>query len=109
MKIKYIYFEVTTTTHGEEGKDDIVNTYITNQNIVLIKPWTNSNGVSGCLHVTNHNCTVGRMKTYTNRVYQNWIDLDKYEFGRNKHTHIIEQDKNIREVLETVTKQLKEA
>ncbi len=65
--IKYIYFEV----YWQEGEIPSAPV-IRNENILLLKPHTNSNGEWGFRNVT-------KGKYYTTFVDQSWIDLEKYK------------------------------
>lgn len=50
-----------------------------NENILLLKPWTNSMGVGGYTHMSKQPDTDISMC-----VDQYWIDLDVYVFGKQK-------------------------
>jgi len=67
--IKYIYFEV----YWIDG-DNPINPTLQNENALMFKPHTNSNGVWGYRNVTE---TKGRNEFVT--VDQTWVDLEKYK------------------------------
>ena len=74
MEIKYIYFEIKFTKGGSFSTEP----KITNENVLMIKPHTNSSGNWGFTNITER--THMSEKIYT-IVDQNWIDLEKYKFG----------------------------
>ena len=71
QEIKYIYFEINEKTGrlSEESRID-------NENVLLIKPNTNSSGFWSFTNVTEDK--YHRESTFT-IVNQYWIDLDKYK------------------------------
>jgi hypothetical protein len=72
--IKYIYFEL----YSENNSKPIIK----NENVLLIKPDTNSNGYWGYRNMTERKRGIGEnIHTEYVIVDQNWIDLTKYEFN----------------------------
>jgi hypothetical protein len=73
MTIQYIYFEICWQIGGQFPYEP----YIKNENILLLKPKTNSNGIYGFRNITASNRhDVVSANTY---VDQNWVDLTKYK------------------------------
>lgn len=89
--IKYIYFEVYWQ-EGEQPSEPIIR----NENILLLKPHTNSSGEWGFRNVTK-----GRY--YYATVDQFWIDLEKYKAQKVKWDDPV-FSKHDRWVQETLTK-----
>lgn len=71
IEIKYIYFEIKYIKGENETEPKIEN-----ENVLLIKPTTNSSGVWGFTSITER--YRHPVPTYS-IVKQNWIDLDKFE------------------------------
>jgi hypothetical protein len=97
--IKYLYFEI----HWQDGEMP-TNPEIRNENILLLKPHTNSSGEWGFTNVT-------KSKYYTTTVDQSWIDLEKYTAQKTKWDDPVysKYDKWVQEALKKVELKLKEA
>ncbi len=89
--IKYIYFEIKYVTGGA-----LFSPEIENENVLLIKPNTNSSGVWGFRNVTERRKGLSEYSV----VEQNWIDLDKYKFGIFPYEKLDEQIKYVLRKLE---------
>ena len=93
--MKYIYFEITYISPGADLRK------IENENVLLIQPYTNSDGYWGHSNVT-------KMRGYREGIHedatfkvvnQHWIDLEKYnnsktDFLRKEVKQVIEKLKN---------------
>jgi len=77
MKIKYIYFEVSAV----RGSNPVAPK-MQNENILVLKPHTNSDGVWSFANITER---TGCSEPTHSFVYQYWIDLEKFEYGSNPH------------------------
>jgi len=97
--MKYIYFEI----HSVEGGFSPEEPHMQNENILFLKPKTNSGGYWGYKNITILNNT-----NYTPRicsiVEQNWIDLTKY---KPKETYD-KLDKQVQECLDKINIKLRE-
>lgn len=69
MKIKYIYFEVNHITGSDPTQKSVEN-----ENVLLIKPHTNSSGIWGFENMTE----IGFSQPSFSIVNQYWIDLEKF-------------------------------
>lgn len=76
-KIKYIYFEINQITGINS-----TNKKIENENVLLIKPKTNSSGIEGYTNMTERK---GFSKPTFSVVNQYWINLEKF----NKENHYV--------------------
>ena len=94
-EIKYLYFEIKYIT----GVDPTTPS-IKNENILLIKPNTNSSGIWGFRNVTERK---GFSKPTFSIVEQNWIDLNKYKFGTKTYEKL---DKQVKTVLTKLKEKL---
>lgn len=99
--IKYLYFEI----YWQDGEMP-TKPEIRNENILLLKPHTNSSGEWGFTNVT-------KSKYYTTTVDQSWIDLEKYSAYRAKKIKQSDPgfnnyDKWVQEALNKVKLKLKE-
>mgnify|MGYP006053622375 CR=1 FL=1 len=70
IEVKYIYFEIRYNTGVVKTEPRIEN-----ENVLLIKPHTNSSGYWGCSSMTEQKRKNGLSYSI---VEQNWIDLDKF-------------------------------
>lgn len=68
-ELKYIYFEL----HQIKGKGE-TTPVIENENVLLIKPHTNSSGIWGFKNVTTRHGN----ELSESIVEQFWVDLDKF-------------------------------
>ena len=75
-EIKYIYFEIKYVKGVGETKPTIEN-----ENVLLIKPKTNSSGVWGFTNITERK---GFSEPTFSIVEQNWIDLEKFKEEQHK-------------------------
>jgi len=75
-EIKYIYFEINHITGCNSTEKTIKN-----ENGLLIKPHTNSDGVWGYTNITEQS---GFSKPTFSVVNQYWIDLEKFEVVHHK-------------------------
>lgn len=89
-KIKYIYFE----KHSANG-----STTMKNENVLLIKPRTNSDGWWGFRHVTKRHDNTFLV------VDQAWVDLEKYEL--DKYPARASDDNDVRKCLIMFEKRIK--
>ncbi len=69
--MRYIYFEVREYTGCMAVKPEVIN-----ENVLLLKPNTNSDGSWGFRHVTER---TGLTPVSYCIVDQYWVDLDKYD------------------------------
>ena len=95
---KYIYFEVYERRKGTISNGQILQ----NENILLIKPHTNSNGYWGNINITEQK---GRSEPSYVRIEQHWIDFDKYKFGEKSYIYL---DKWVNECLQKLKPHLRE-
>jgi len=75
-EIKYIYFEIKYVK-GVDGTEPTIE----NENVLLIKPNTNSIGVWGFMNITQRH---GFSEPTFSIVEQNWIDLEKFKEENHK-------------------------
>ena len=85
-EIKYIYYEI----YSVEGGSFPIERRLQNENILLIKPETNSDGFWGFRNVTKRNLS-GSIPERFSTVEQNWIDFEKYKFGNTYYSEMDEQ------------------
>ncbi len=97
--MKYIYFEIKYII-GETTAEPIIE----NENILLLKPNTNSVGHWGFRNVTERRSPANLSSAAYSATYsvveQNWIDLDKYKFGIFPYEKLDEQIKYVLRKLE---------
>lgn len=93
--LKYIYYEIKYIA-GENSTEETIE----NENVLMIKPHTNSNGIWGFRNCTKrHNC-----ESYS-YVEQNWIDLEKF---KNATHDVWEKDREyVKKVLKLLDKKLR--
>lgn len=96
--MKYIYFEI----HSVEGGSFPEDTHMQNENILFLKPETNSSGYWGYRNVTIQNETKSRPRRCST-VEQNWIDLTKYKPGETYD----QLDKHVQECLDKINIKLR--
>jgi hypothetical protein len=75
-EIKYIYFEIKYIKEVDETEPTIEN-----ENVLLIKPTTNSSGIWGFTNITERK---GFSEPTFSIVEQNWIDLEKFQVENHK-------------------------
>jgi hypothetical protein len=75
-EIKYIYFEIKYVKGVGRTEPTIEN-----ENVLLIKPNTNSSGVWGFTNITERK---GFKEPTFSIVEQNWIDLEKFKEEQHK-------------------------
>ena len=87
-EVKYIYFEETYTT----GLDNKAEGYqIEHENVLLLKPHTNSSGIWGHTNATPRPGTVPK----TSWKEQYWIDLEKLNEDKSNMWDAIRNKVNI--------------
>lgn len=96
-EIKYIYFEIKYVKGVGETEPTIEN-----ENVLLIKPTTNSSGVWGFTNITERN---GFSEPTFSIVEQNWVDLEKFKEGQSKVYNKFKKQVDI--VLERLNEKLK--
>lgn len=97
IEVKYIYFEIRYNTGVVKTEPRIEN-----ENVLLIKPHTNSSGYWGCSSMTEQKRKNGLSYSI---VEQNWIDLDKF----NESDHLNYRLKSqIQEVLNILNPKLRD-
>ena len=104
--MKYIYFEIHMISDGSKwvGEPEIKN-----ENILVLKPYTNSNGNWGFRHWTDRYGPPGKDGKAPIKdmliVDQNWIDMDKYKLeDQVKPKGYRELAEQVREVLTKLKK-----
>ena len=96
VKIKYIYFEINQIT-GYNATEKRVE----NENILLIKPDTNSSGVWGYTNITRR---YGFPEPLFSVVNQYWIDLQKFE--KEEHEVYSDLKKHTVDILKRLNQKL---
>ena len=87
MKIKYIYYEIKHL-QGDNFPPPFTLT-MENENVLLVKPTTNSSGIWGFRHVNDRQFKDRKEFSVTD---QYWIDLEKYNMEKfHSETHNIEE------------------
>lgn len=95
-EIKYIYFEINYVKGIGE-----INPTIENENVLLIKPKTNSNGVWSFTNITERK---GLSHPTFSIVEQYWIDLEKFKKVQHKVYNSLK--KQVDMVLEKVNQKI---
>ncbi len=95
-EIKYIYFEIKYIKGVNETEPTIEN-----ENVLLIKPNTNSSGVWGFTNITERK---GFSEPTFSIVEQNWIDLEKFKEEQHKVYDRVKKQVNM--VLEILNQKL---
>lgn len=96
-EIKYIYFEINQII-GDNSTEKIIE----NENVLLIKPNTNSSGVWGFTNMTERK---GFSQPTFSIVNQYWIDLNK--FKGEKHKIYSELKKQVDIVMEKINSKVR--
>lgn len=78
---KYVYYEVHMKIMSDGTSQDII---ILNENYLVNKPYTNSDGFWGFTNLTEH---FGGSYSY-HQVKQYWIDLRKFRFNKKHYKEI---------------------
>lgn len=108
--IKYIYFE----KYFISGKEDSTTPITRNENILLLKPNTNSEGIWLFTNVTERSRRKGSNEDSYAVVEQYWIDFEKYNDENQRDKNTIELIKQVKSKLtrlynrETIIERLKE-
>lgn len=92
--MKYIYFEIKHVS-GYNSSEPVIE----NENVLLIKPLTNSSGIWGFRNITERK---GFSKLSFLIVEQYWIDLDKFD-SEKCHSNIKE---NLNQAMQKISERI---